>query len=142
MNSDTDMWLAFARTFGMLFVVLGLFFLAFYLFRKFSGGAAAKGADLIQILAVHHISPKERLMLVKVINEHLLIGVTPQAITSLAVLGDKGEALLSGEGGQKNILAPGFSDLLKQTLKRSSGPVSSPDSQQGGQRSEEPEERE
>ncbi len=43
MNTDTDIWLAFARTFGMLFVVLAVFFLVFYLFRRFSGGGREKG---------------------------------------------------------------------------------------------------
>lgn len=43
MSGDTDIWLAFARTFGMLFIVLALVVLAFYLFRKFSGLGAGGG---------------------------------------------------------------------------------------------------
>jgi flagellar protein FliO/FliZ len=116
MSTDTDMWLAFARTFGMLFVVLAVFLVAFYLFRRFSAGAGTKGANLIQVMAVHHVSPKEKLMLVNVLNENILIGVTPQSISSLAVLGEKGIDVPARENeGQ-----PGFSDLLKRTLKQSS----------------------
>jgi flagellar protein FliO/FliZ len=113
MNTDADIWLAFARTFGMLFVVLGFFLLAFYLFKRFSGVAGGKGAkSLIQVLAVHHVSPKEKLVLVKVMNEIILIGVTPQNISKLAVLeGDDADfqpQKLPGQGG--------FSDLLAKTL--------------------------
>ena len=119
MSTDTDMWLSFARTFGMLFIVLALFLVAFYLFRKFSGHTGAKGGNLIRILAVHHISPKEKLMLVNVLDENILIGVTPQAISSLARLGDKGlDSLEADPGG-----GSGFSNLLKRSLKRSQGGV-------------------
>lgn len=113
MNTDADIWLAFARTFGMLFVVLGFFLLAFYLFRRFSGVAGGKGAkNLIQVLAVHHVSPKEKLVLVKVMNEIILIGVTPQNISKLAVLeGDDADFQPQNIPGQG-----GFSDLLAKTL--------------------------
>jgi len=119
MNTDTDMWLAFVRTFGMLFIVLALFLVAFYLFRKFSGHAGVKGASLIQVLAVHHISPKEKLMLVNVLNENILLGVTPQTISSLATLGEKGAEVMSGGADA----GPGFSALLKKSLKRSGATV-------------------
>lgn len=123
MSTDTDMWLAFARTFGMLFIVLAVFLVAFYLFRRFSGHAGAKGAGLIRVRAVHHISPREKLMLVTVLDENILIGVTPQAISSLAVLGGKEGASLAGQDAQNAGRPAGFSDLLKRTLKQSSEPV-------------------
>lgn len=131
MSSGPDMWLAFARTFGMLFVVLALFLLAFYLFRKLSGNVGAKGAGLIQILAVHHISPKEKLMLVRVLNETIFIGVTQQTITSLAVLGEEGPELVSGEAAGIKPVSSGFSELLKRTLG-ASGVNPSPGAEKGG----------
>lgn len=117
MNTDAEIWLAFARTFGMLFMVLAIFLLAFYLFRRFSGLAGPKGTrNLIRVLAVHHISPKEKLVLVNVLNENILIGVTAQNISRLAVL-EGGET----EGGAQEEAGQGFSDLLTRTLKNSLG---------------------
>jgi flagellar protein FliO/FliZ len=125
------MWLAFARTFGMLFIVLALFLVAFYLFKKFSVQSGIKGTNPIQVLGVHHISPKEKLMLVNVLNENILIGVTPQTISSLATLGEKGVDTVPGIANA----SPGFSDLLKKTLKR--GAASMPEKQQGPPASDE-----
>ncbi len=119
MSTDTDMWLAFARTFGMLFIVLALFLVAFYLFKKFSGHAGVKGANPIQVLGVYHISPKEKLMLVNVLNENILIGVTPQTISSLATLGEKDTKPMTANMEDRL----GFSDMLKKSLKRASAPV-------------------
>ena len=83
MNTDTDIWFAFARTFGMLFVVLAFFLLVFYLFRRFSGVTGGKGSrNLIQVLAVHHLSPKEKLVLVSVLKENILIGLHPSVFLS------------------------------------------------------------
>lgn len=129
MTTDTDIWLAFARTFGMLFVVLALFLLAFYLFRRFSGVSGAKGTkDLIQVLAVHHVSPKEKLILVNVLDENILIGVTPQSISSLAVLGEKKTSVLP----QTREPRPGFSDLLKKTLKNPADAIRAGKTQDAG----------
>ncbi len=114
MNTDTDIWFSFAQTFGMLFVVLALFFVAFYLFRRFSGATMGKGTkDLIKVLTVHHLSPKEKLVLVSVVNETILLGVTPSKISKLAIL-DHDPALLSDA---QNV-SGGFSDLLGRALKQ------------------------
>ncbi len=123
MSTDIDIWFAFARTFGMLFVVLALFLLALYLFRRFSGVAMGKGSrNLIQVLAVHHLAPKEKLVLVSVLKENILIGVTPQGISKLAVLDNDSELELVP---QKN--NAGFSDLLNRTLNRGTTESKTPD---------------
>ncbi|MCG8687038.1 MAG: flagellar biosynthetic protein FliO [Desulfobacterales bacterium] len=114
MNTDADIWMGFAKTFGMLFVVLAFFLLALYLFRRFSGGMGVKGgADLIKVLSVHHLAPKEKLVLVSVQDETILIGVTPNRISSLANLGQTPE-LLEKTKNQGS----GFADLLGRTLKQ------------------------
>jgi len=110
------MWFAFARTFGMLFMVLALLLLVFYLLRRF---LAAKGGgrsrDFIKVLTVHHLSPKEKLVLVNVLDETILIGVTPNQISKIKVM-EKG---VDSPPLSKN-MDSGFSDLLTRTLKRSS----------------------
>lgn len=85
MNTPTDMWMEFGKSFGMLFAVLFIFLFVLYLFRKFSGRFGNTGSTaLIKVLSVHHISPKEKLVLVAVQEESILIGISPAGISSLA----------------------------------------------------------
>jgi len=110
----------------MLFVVLAVFLLALYLFRRFSGVAVGKGSqNLIQVLAVHHLAPKEKLVLVSVLKENILIGVTPQGISKLAVL-DNDPMDNDFELVPQKTKA-GFSDLLNRTLNRGTADAKTPD---------------
>jgi len=107
------MWMEFAKSFGMLFVVLAFFLLALYLVRRFSGRFGASGSvKLIKVLTVHHLSPKEKLVLVSVQNEAVLIGVSPAGISSLARF-DK-----VPETGSETASEPatGFQNLLQKSL--------------------------
>ncbi|MFO7912115.1 MAG: flagellar biosynthetic protein FliO [Desulfotignum sp.] len=114
MTPGSDIWMAFARTFGMLFMVLALLLLGLYLVRRFSGIKGMKNSrQMIKVLAVHHLSPKEKLVLVKVLEEIILMGVTPASISKIAVL-DK-NADLSDVPSQDNA---GFSQILAKTLNR------------------------
>jgi flagellar protein FliO/FliZ len=79
------MWMAFAQGFAMLFVVLAMVLLGCYLMRRFSMiRSGGKPGQLIQVLTTHHLSPKEKLVLVRVQDETLLIGVTPGQISRIA----------------------------------------------------------
>ncbi|HKJ98044.1 MAG TPA: flagellar biosynthetic protein FliO [Desulfotignum sp.] len=114
MTAGSDIWMAFARTFGMLFMVLALLLLGFYLVRRFSGIKGMKNSrELIQVLAIHHLSPKEKLVLVKVLEEIILMGVTPASISKIAVL-DKNTDL----SGVLPKDSAGFSQILAKTLNR------------------------
>lgn len=112
MNLGSDIWFAFARTFAMLFMVLALLLLAAYLLRRFSTARKGKGArDFIEVLAVHHFSPKEKLVLVNVLEKTLLIGVTPSQISNITTLEKSPDPMpVSKRSGS------GFSDLLGQKL--------------------------
>lgn len=115
MTNDSDIWFAFARTFGMLFMVLALLLLGFYLIRRFSLFQGLKNnRDMIRVLAVHHLSPKEKLVLVHVLDETILIGVTPAQISRIAVL--DGEVDLPDPGPA---VTPAFSGMLTKALGRS-----------------------
>ena len=99
----------------MLFMVLALLLLGLYLVRRFSGIKGMKNSrQFIQVLAVHHLSPKEKLVLVKVLEEIILMGVTPSNITRIALL-DKDKDLPALTDQDK----AGFSQILANTVKRS-----------------------
>jgi flagellar protein FliO/FliZ len=100
----------------MLFMVLALLLLVFYLLRRFlaaRGGNSSR--DFIRVLTVHHLSPKEKLVLVNVLDETILIGVTPNQISKIKVM----ESRVDVSRVSKNT-GSGFSDLLNRTLNRSS----------------------
>lgn len=85
MNTSSDIWIAFAKTFSMLFLVLALLVFAFYLIKKFSAAKGVKGSkNHIKILSVHHLSPKEKLVLLDVLGNTFLIGVTPANISKIS----------------------------------------------------------
>ncbi len=86
MISTPEIWAAFARIFFMLCVVLAALILLFYFIKRLSKQRGQKGDDLISVIAVHYISPKEKLLLLDVLNEKILIGVTPQSISKLAII--------------------------------------------------------
>ncbi|MBC8995786.1 flagellar biosynthetic protein FliO [Pseudomonas sp. N40(2020)] len=69
-----------------LLVVLGLiFFLAWLLRRVQQAGPAGKG-QVIELIGSRALGPRDRLMLVQVGNEQILLGLSPGTITALHVL--------------------------------------------------------
>ena len=127
MSTSPDIWMAFARSFSMLFVVLALLLLVFYLIKRVSDHKGVKGQkNFIKILAVHHLSPKEKLVLVDVLGDSLLIGVTPSQISKITSI-DK-EIDLS-DPPEKELFS--FSDLLSGKLGRSLKPPVAKKEKQG-----------
>ena len=72
--------------FGLLLVVGLIFFLAWMLRRLQS--TAVKGGQVIEIVGSRAIGPRDRLLLVQVGKERILIGHTPGSIEALHVLAE------------------------------------------------------
>ena len=72
--------------FGLLLVVGLIFFLA-WLLRRMQGNAQL-GAQVIEIVGSRAIGPRDRLLLVQVGKEQILIGHTPGSIEALHVLAE------------------------------------------------------
>jgi flagellar protein FliO/FliZ len=72
--------------FGLLLVVGLIFFLAWLLRRM--QGTAQRGAPVIEIVGSRAIGPRDRLLLVQVGKEQILIGHTPGSIETLHVLAE------------------------------------------------------
>jgi len=119
MNTNTDMWVEFGKSLGMLFAVLAFFLIALYLVRRFSGRFGNKGSmALIKVLSVHHLSPKEKLVLVAVQDESILIGVSPAGISSLARFDKLPKTASASEPLETT---KGFQNLLKKSLIKNNG---------------------
>lgn len=72
--------------FGLLLVVGLIFFLAWVLRRM--QGAAPKGGQVIEIVGSRAIGPRDRLLLVQIGREQILIGHTPGSIEALHVMAE------------------------------------------------------
>ncbi|MDH1572782.1 flagellar biosynthetic protein FliO [Pseudomonas sp. GD03746] len=71
---------------GLLLVVGLIFFLAWLLRRM--QGAVPKGGQVIEVIGSRAIGPRDRLLLVQVGKEQILIGHTPGSIEALHVLAE------------------------------------------------------
>ncbi|MGF6554991.1 flagellar protein FliO/FliZ [Pseudomonas sp. S30_BP2TU TE3576] len=71
--------------FGLLLVLVLIFLLAWLLRRVQQAGPAGKG-QVIEIVGSRALGPRDRLMLVQVGNEQILLGLSPGSITALHVL--------------------------------------------------------
>jgi flagellar protein FliO/FliZ len=72
--------------FGLLLVV-GLIFLLAWLVRRMQG-AAPRSGQVIEIVGTRAIGPRDRLLLVQVGKEQILIGHSPGSIEALHVLAE------------------------------------------------------
>ncbi|MBT2294261.1 flagellar biosynthetic protein FliO [Pseudomonas fluorescens] len=70
---------------GLLLVLGLIFFLAWLLRRVQRAGPAGKG-QVIDIVGSRALGPRDRLVLVQVGNEQILLGLSPGTITALHVL--------------------------------------------------------
>ncbi|MBF0258955.1 MAG: flagellar biosynthetic protein FliO [Desulfamplus sp.] len=96
MEHSIDIWPAFFKTGGMLLFVIAFLLLLLYLLKRFSNLKIIKShqGHHINVLAVHHFSPREKAVLMEVMGKTLLIGVTSQNIQTLAVI-DPNESIKS-----------------------------------------------
>ena len=70
--------------FGLL-LVLGLIFLLAWLLRRFQS-AAPRGNQVIELVGSRALGPRDRLLLVQVGDEQILLGISPGRITPLHVM--------------------------------------------------------
>lgn len=91
---EMDLINAGLKTAAMLFVVLGFLVLALYCMKKFiSPRASSKGDVSIEVLSTRHLSPKERIEVIEVSGERLVLGITSGSISFLTKLSDSGSAV-------------------------------------------------
>ena len=70
-----------------LLLVLGLIFLLAWLLRRVQN-ITPRGQQVIEIVGSRVVGPRDRLLLVQVGNEQILIGHTPGSLTALHVLAE------------------------------------------------------
>jgi len=75
------------KTAAMLCIVLGLLVLVLYLMKRYVfPKKKAKGNVFIKVLSTLHLSPKERLEVLEIEGEKIVLGITPGSINFLTKL--------------------------------------------------------
>ncbi len=112
-----NLWGAGLKTLAMLCIVLGILILVVFLLKRFSYLKQGSGhGQLIRVLSSYHMTPKERIALIDVAGQKMVIGITPGNITCLAQI-NKPEVLerIAGAkplGGKDSL----FGKLLMSSL--------------------------
>ena len=111
---------------GMLAVVIGILVLAYFATRwigTYSTRGAVRrnlsgGEGAFSVLAQLSVGRSERLLLVRLQDKCLLLGVTQNSITMLRELDEtEAQAWLAEEDGKRSA-APSFVDVLKENLRK------------------------
>ena len=88
------------KTIAMLFIVLGVLVLVLYIMKKFmSPKGKGKGELIIKIVSSLHLSPKERVEVIEISGERIVVGITPGNINFLTKLSRYRE----GNGNIENV---------------------------------------
>ena len=96
---ETDLINTGIKTIAMLFIVLGFLLLVLILIKKYlSPRRKVKGDLFIKVLSSLHISPKERIEVIEVSGQRIVLGITPGRINFLTKL----DGLTQGKSG-KNV---------------------------------------
>ena len=72
---------------AMLFIVLGVLVLVLYTMKKFmSPKRKGKGDLIIKVISSLYLSPKERVEVIEISGERIVVGITPGNINFLTKL--------------------------------------------------------
>jgi flagellar protein FliO/FliZ len=91
-------------------VVIGAILLLGWFYSK-SRFLKSSGAEIINVIATRALGPKERLLIIEVAEQQLLIGMTATAVQTLHVF-EKPLAIPAAENEQ-----PGFAARLRSTMQ-------------------------
>jgi flagellar biosynthetic protein FliO len=96
---ETDLINTGIKTIAMLFIVLGFLSLVLILMKRYLfPKQKVKGDLFIKVLSSLHISPKERIEVIEVSGQRIVLGITPGRINFLTKLDGLNQAL-----GDKNV---------------------------------------
>lgn len=118
-----DMW-------PLLTVLLLIGGMAMVLRRYMPARRLLGGSDVLKIVARTHVSPKQQLVLVKLGRRLVLLGVSPERISSLSTVEDSDQvAMLLGEiaSGQPGSISSAFASSVEDEREAYAGDVSDGD---------------
>jgi flagellar protein FliO/FliZ len=123
MVPQADLWGAALKALAMLSIVVAILILILFLIKRFLYlNEGSSQGQLIKLLSSYHMAPKERIALIDVAGEKMVIGITPESITCLAKI-EKPETLAQIESLQDHLAAGHghFSRFLLSSLRSKRG---------------------
>lgn len=92
------------KTMAVLFMVIALIIVILYVMKRFLlRGQGIKGDIPIKTVSSLHLSPKERIEVLEISGERILIGITPGSINFLAKLNNSNEEDTETEENNKTL---------------------------------------
>ncbi|MFH0730500.1 MAG: flagellar biosynthetic protein FliO [Pseudomonadota bacterium] len=111
-TSAPELWITLFKSLGMLCIVLVLLIAVLWVLRRVYHHSGGGQPGLIQILASSYVAPKERIVLVDVLGEKLLLGITSQQINLLTKVVDEKDICASPPSAPEGL----FMSLLRRKL--------------------------
>ena len=115
-------WLSFAFSFGVVLALLGA--LLYALKRMQSGNLLGMGQRRIRVIDSMSLAPRQKVVLVRVKDQDILLGITVQQINTLASFPLSAEEIAADAAAQASSvestapLAQRFADLLKSAQNK------------------------
>jgi flagellar protein FliO/FliZ len=118
-------WLSFALSFGIVLALLGA--LLYTLKRMQSGNLLGMGQRRIRVIDSMSLAPRQKIVLVRVKDQDILLGITVQQINTLASFPLSAEEIAADAAAQSSSventapLAQRFAELLKSAQNKNKG---------------------
>jgi flagellar protein FliO/FliZ len=115
-------WLSFAFSFGVVLALLGA--LLYMLKRMQSGNLLGMGQRRIRVMDSMSLAPRQKIVLVRVRDQDILLGITAQQINTLASFYLSTDELAADAAAQTNNaentvpLAQRFAELIKSAQNK------------------------
>ena len=115
-------WLSFALSFGIVLALLGA--LLYALKRMQNGNLLGMGQRRIRVIDSMSLAPRQKVVLVRVKDQDILLGITAQEINTLASFYLSAEELAADAEAQTNSaektvpLAQRFAELIKSAQNK------------------------
>jgi flagellar protein FliO/FliZ len=91
------------KTIAMLFIVLGVLIFVLYIMKKFMlPKKIGKGELIVKVVSSLHLSPKERIEVIEISGERIVVGITPGSINFLTKIGRHKERNGNIENAEKD----------------------------------------
>jgi flagellar biogenesis protein FliO len=89
---SSELFAASIKMISALALVLGAVVIVMYVLKKTvnRGGTTSRGADIIRVRAVRYLGGKNSIALVDVAGTMIVVGLSPQGMTTLAQIDDPG----------------------------------------------------
>ncbi len=112
-----DLWITMLKSGIMLCIVLAVLFIVLYWIKRIlEGQSRFRGQGVIKQIASHHFEKKKKVVLLDVLGQKILIGITAHSINCLATIEPEVDIHFAEPNEAKGF----FKGLLKASAEKNS----------------------